>query len=102
MERRVTLAGDAVLTRREQHEQGELRADEALAGTRRAGHGQVGHGVGCGVNPPETAAARPSARCDGLKSENPQTHTWSPQNHTHGRWTDLSLGIWNIGTKMDQ
>lgn len=73
----LTLAGDAVLTRREQHEQSKLRTDEALTGTRGAGHGQVSHGVGCGVNPPETAAARPSAGRDGLKSETAQTHTWS-------------------------
>lgn len=45
----------------EKHKKGELRADEALAGAWCAGHDQVGHGVGCGVNPPQTAATAPAA-----------------------------------------
>lgn len=47
----------------EKHKQGELRADEALAGAWCAGHDQVGHGVGCGVNPSQTAATAPTATC---------------------------------------
>lgn len=74
----LTLAGDAVLAGREQHQQRELGADEALAGARHAGHGQVGHGVGRSVYPPETAAASARATRDGLKPEH--THT-SRQNH---------------------
>lgn len=64
-----TLAGDTMLAWGEEHKQGELGADEALAGAWCAGHDQVGHGVGCGVNPSQTAAAaatRPTRT--GLKS----------------------------------
>lgn len=57
-----------MLTWREQYKKSELRADEALAGSHNTGHGQVGHGVGCGVHPSETTAARSSARRDSLKS----------------------------------
>ena len=41
-----------MLTGAEEDEQGQLRADEALAGARRHGQSQVGHGVGRGVDAP--------------------------------------------------
>ncbi len=71
----LTLAGDAVLTWREQHQQRELGADEALAGARHARHGQVSHGVGRSVYSSETAAAGACATRDGLKPEHTHTHT---------------------------
>lgn len=70
-----TFAGDTVLAWGEEHKQSELGADEALAGAWSAGHDQVGHGVWCGVNPPQTAAStatRPTRT--GLQSDT-HTHT---------------------------
>lgn len=70
-----TLAGDAVLARGEENEQGKLGADEALAGAWCAWHDQVCHGVGRGVNTPQAAAATAAAAtrptCTSLQ---PNTH----------------------------
>ena len=68
---RQTFAGDTVLAGAEENEQGQLRADEALAGPWRGGHGQVGHGVGCGVDPPQTATAQALATRYGLQPLQP-------------------------------
>lgn len=53
-----TFAGNNVLAGAEEDEQGQLGADEALAGPRQGGHGQVGHGVGRCVDPPQAGAAQ--------------------------------------------
>ena len=87
-----TFAGHAVLAGAEEDEQGQLRADEALAGPRGRGQHQVGHGVGRGVDPPQAGAAQALTARDGLQSLQPahrgpsahrETHVTHEETHTH-------------------
>lgn len=87
-----------MLTWREQHQQCELGADQALAGARHAGHGQVGHGVGRSVYSPETAAAAARATRDGLKSGHTNTHTH--MTRLHHIWSDPSISERTINTPV--
>ena len=66
-----TFAGNNVLAGAEEDEQRQLGADETLAGPRQDGHGQVSHGIGRGVDPPQAGAAQWRAARDGLQPLQP-------------------------------
>lgn len=65
------FTGHAVLAGAEQNQQSELRTDEAFTGTRRCGKNQVGHGVGCRVDPPQARTAQALTASDGLQALQP-------------------------------
>lgn len=65
------FTGHAVLAWAEENQQSQLGADEAFTGTRRCGKNQVGHGIGCSVDPPQAGAAQALSTCDGLQTLQP-------------------------------
>ena len=69
-----------MLARAEEDEQGQLRADEALAGPGGRGQDQVGHGVGRRVDSPQAGAAQALAARDGLETLQPARD--KTQRHT--------------------
>ena len=78
-----TFAGHTVLAGAEEDEQGQLRADEALAGPRGRGQHQVGHCVGRGVHPPQAGAAQALTARDGLQALQPAHRGPSAHRETH-------------------
>lgn len=68
-----TFAGHTVLAGTEEDQQSQLGADEAFTGSRRCWQNQVGHGVGCGVDPPQAGAVQTLSTCDGLQALQPDT-----------------------------
>ena len=55
----------------EKNQKSQLGADEAFTGPGRRGKNQVGHGVGCGVDPPQAGTAQALPTCDGLQTLQP-------------------------------
>lgn len=67
-----TFTGYTVLAGAEENQQSQLRADEAFTGPWRCGKNQVGHSVGCGVDPTQAGAAQALSTCDGLQTLQPE------------------------------
>ena len=59
----------------EQHKECQFRTNEAFTWARSTGHGQVGHGIRCGMNPSQAASAATGTTCDCLELLQPITQT---------------------------
>lgn len=62
----------------EENQQSQLGANEAFAGPRQCWQGQVGHGVGRGVDPPQAGAAQALSTRDGLQALQPDATQQRP------------------------
>lgn len=91
----LTFTGHAVLAGAEENQQSQLGADETFAGAQRCGKNQVGHGVGCSVDPPQASTAQALSTCDGLQTLQPDIqHTALTLHRTDCCFFSVAAVFW--------